>query len=93
MRREDGAGELARAVGVITSALLDRIARGEIGHDGRLPPFAMAAAGVDAGISTGALQYALGQLVTAGALWLEPGGGYYLRSRVGLAGEAKAGAR
>lgn len=78
---------------VIRSAPLDRIARGEIGHDGRVPPFAMAAAGVEAGISTGALRYALGELVTAGVLRLVPGRGYYLRSRAVLAAGAKAGGR
>ncbi len=91
-QRDGGQETLDRAVAVITSALLDRIARGEIGHDGRVPPFAMAAAGTEAGIGTGALRYALGQLVTAGALRLVPGRGYYLRSAAALAGHVKAGA-
>jgi DNA-binding GntR family transcriptional regulator len=89
----DGAAEVTRAVEVITSALLDRIARGEIRHDGRIPPFAMAAAGADAGIGSGALRYALRELVTAGALRLDPGRGYCLRSRTALDGHVKAGAR
>jgi hypothetical protein len=80
------------AVAVIRSALLDRIARGEIGCDGRVPPFAMAAVCADAGIDAGALRYALGELTAAGALRLAPGRGYYVRSRAALAGAAKAGA-
>ena len=88
-----GGTEGARAVEVITSSLLDRIASGGIGCDGRVPPFAMAAAGAAAGVSTGALRYAPGQLVADGALRLEPGRGYYLRSRAALAAAAEEGAR
>jgi DNA-binding GntR family transcriptional regulator len=89
--REDT--EEDRAVAVITSALLDRIGRGEIGHSGRVPPFAMAAAAAEVGIDAGEARYALGELVAAGALRLVPGRGYYLRSAAALAAGAKAGAR
>jgi DNA-binding GntR family transcriptional regulator len=91
--RDDGQENLERAVAVIRSALLDRIARGGIGRDGRVPPFAMASAAVEAGIGAGAVRYALGELAAAGALRLVPGRGYYLRSRTALAGHVKAGAR
>jgi len=91
--RDDGQENRERAVAVIRSALLDRIGRGEIGHDGRVPPFAMAAAAAEAGIGAGEARYALGELVAAGALRLAPGRGYYLRSAAALAGQVKAGAR
>jgi hypothetical protein len=81
----------ALAVSVIRSALLDLLASGEIGPGGQVPPVAMTAAACRAGIGAGAVRYALGRLVTAGALRLVPGTGYYLRSVTALAGNVKAG--
>src|SRR5882724_5082408 len=92
-RRNDGQENGERAIAVITSALLDRIGRGEIGPGGRVPPVPMTDAAVVAGIGAGPVRYALGELVTAGVLRLVPGHGYYLSSRARLAAVAKAGAR
>jgi hypothetical protein len=91
--REASQENLERATTVITAALLERIDRGEIRHDGRVPPFAMAAVAVEADIGSGELRYVLGRLVASEALRLVPGHGYYLRSGAVLAAGVKAGTR